>query len=63
MTNDLVDIEMQIRAQDRLGFDVILQLQGDELHMGVGAFWLKWSPCTVAGGRSLSRGRRRPPVR
>jgi len=32
--------------QSCLAFDVILNLQGDELHLSAGAFWLEWFPCT-----------------
>ncbi|HXW08619.1 MAG TPA: hypothetical protein VD833_25535 [Vicinamibacterales bacterium] len=41
-----VDLEMNIRQQAGLDFDVSLNLQGDELHLSAGAFWLSWFPCT-----------------
>ena len=46
VVHEYEDIEMRIPAQHRLGFDMTLQLQGDELHIFAGAFWLEWFPCT-----------------
>jgi hypothetical protein len=41
-----VDVEMLIPQQPGLRFDINLNLQGDELHLSAGAFWLQWFPCT-----------------
>jgi hypothetical protein len=41
-----VDLNMDIPQQPGLTFDVNLNLQGDELHLSAGAFWLEWFPCT-----------------
>jgi hypothetical protein len=41
-----VDINMDILQQPGCAFDVNLNLQGDELHLSAGAFWLEWFPCT-----------------
>jgi hypothetical protein len=41
-----VDLEMLIPQQPGLAFDISLNLQGDELHLSAGAFWLEWFPCT-----------------
>jgi hypothetical protein len=41
-----VDLNMDIPQQPGLAFDMNLNLQGDELHLSVGAFWLEWFPCT-----------------
>jgi hypothetical protein len=41
-----VDLNMDIRKQPGLAFDVNLNLQGDELHLSAGSFWLEWFPCT-----------------
>jgi hypothetical protein len=41
-----VDLNMDVPEQAGLAFDVNLNLQGDELHLSVGAFWLEWFPCT-----------------
>jgi hypothetical protein len=41
-----VDISMDIPEQEGLRFTVNLNLQGDELHMSAGGFWLEWFPCT-----------------
>jgi hypothetical protein len=35
---------MEVPRQSGLAFDVILNLQGDELHLSAGAFWLEWFP-------------------
>lgn len=43
-----VDLKMDVRQQPGLAFDVNLNLQGDELHLSAGAFWLEWFPCTDA---------------
>jgi len=43
---DLVDLSMDIFRQHGLPFDVRLNLQGDELHLNAGSFWLEWFPCT-----------------
>lgn len=41
-----VDLNMDIPRQPGLDFDVNLNLQGDELHLSAGAFWLEWFPCS-----------------
>jgi hypothetical protein len=41
-----VDLNMDIPQQPGLAFDVNLNLQGDELHLSAGVFWLEWFPCT-----------------
>src|SRR5262245_41140783 len=41
-----VDLNMDSREQPGLAFDVNLNLQGDELHLSAGSFWLEWFPCT-----------------
>jgi hypothetical protein len=41
-----VELNMDIPRQPGLLFDVNLNLQGDELHLSVGSFWLEWFPCT-----------------
>ena len=41
-----VDLNMDVPRQPGLAFDVNLNLQGDELHLSAGAFWLEWFPCT-----------------
>jgi len=41
-----VDLNMDIPKQQGLKFDVNLNLQGDELHLSAGHFWLEWFPCT-----------------
>jgi hypothetical protein len=41
-----VDLDMDIPRQPGLAFDVNVNLQGDELHLSAGAFWLEWFPCT-----------------
>jgi hypothetical protein len=41
-----VDVLMEVPRQPDLEFDVTLNLQGDELHLSAGAFWLEWFPCT-----------------
>ena len=41
-----VDLNMNIPQQPGLAFDVNLNLQGDELHLSAGVFWLEWFPCT-----------------
>ena len=43
---DNVDLEMVIPQQPGLAFEINLNLQGDELHLSSGAFWLEWFPCT-----------------
>ena len=40
-----VDLNMDIPQQPGLAFEVNLNLQGDELHLSAGAFWLEWFPC------------------
>ncbi len=42
-----VDVNVEIRRQPGLAFDVNLNQQSDELHLGAGSFWLEWFPCTV----------------
>ena len=39
-----VDINVDIPSQPGLGFDINLNLQGDELHISAGHFWVEWSP-------------------
>jgi hypothetical protein len=41
-----VDLSVDIPAQPGLMFQINLNLQGDELHLNAGAFWLEWFPCT-----------------
>jgi len=41
-----VDLSMDIPPQPGLAFFVNLNLQGDELHLSAGSFWLEWFPCT-----------------
>ena len=40
-----VDMELDIPQQEGLTVHVNLNLQGDELHMNAGVFWLEWFPC------------------
>jgi len=45
-----VDVSLAIPKQSGLDFDVMVNLQGDELHLNAGAyFWLEWFPCTDEG--------------
>jgi len=46
-----VQINVSIPEQPGLAFQVDLNLQGDELHLSAGAFWLEWFPCTNAAVR------------
>ena len=42
-----VQVSLSIPVQDGLKHEVWLAFQnGDELHFGVGHFWLEWFPCT-----------------
>ena len=41
-----VDLNVDIASQPGRLFDVNINLQGDELHLDVGALWLEWFPCT-----------------
>ena len=41
-----LDLNMDARKQPGLAFDVNLNLQGDELHLSAGSFWLEWFPCS-----------------
>ena len=41
-----VDLMLDIPRQPGLVFPVNLNLQGDELHLSAGPFWLEWFPCT-----------------
>jgi hypothetical protein len=41
-----VDLNMEISRQPRMLFQMNLNLQGDELHLQAGSFWLEWFPCT-----------------
>lgn len=41
-----VDLAMDIPQQHGLSFPVHVSLQGDELHLKAGAFWLEWFPCS-----------------
>jgi hypothetical protein len=45
-TDPHVDIQVSIPQQPGLAFPVGLNLQGDELHLNAGRFWLEWFPCT-----------------
>jgi len=40
-----VDMELDIPQQKGLTDPVNLNLQGDELYMNAGGFWLEWFPC------------------
>jgi hypothetical protein len=42
-----LDVRMDIPQQPGLAFTVNLNLQGDELHLAAGSFWLEWFPCTT----------------
>lgn len=44
-----VDLNLDIPQQDGLKFDVNVNLQGDELHLSAGHFWLEWFPCSDRG--------------
>jgi|KBSSwiStaDraftv2_1062776.scaffolds.fasta_scaffold1485664_1 hypothetical protein len=50
-----LDLNMDIPEQPGLGFDVNLNLQGDELHLSTGRFWLEWFPCTKPDVREQYR--------
>jgi hypothetical protein len=39
-----VDLAMTIAEQPGLDFALEINLQGDELHLSVGALWLRWFP-------------------
>jgi hypothetical protein len=55
-----VDLDMDVPAQAGLSFPINFNLQGDELHLSAGAFWLEWFPLHgLESGRSLSGCRRR----
>jgi len=41
-----VDLNLDIPEQPGLIFAMNLNLQGDELHLHAGAFWLEWFPCS-----------------
>ncbi len=41
-----VDLNLDIPQQDGLKFNVNVNLQGDELHLSAGHFWLEWFPCS-----------------
>jgi len=41
-----VDLNLDIPQQSGLKFDVNVNLQGDELHLSAGHFWLEWFPCS-----------------
>lgn len=42
-----VDINMDIKKQPGLDFDVNLNLQNvDELHLSAGSLWIEWFPCS-----------------
>jgi hypothetical protein len=41
-----VELLLEIPKQPGLSFGVSLNLQGDELHLNAGSFWLEWFPCT-----------------
>ena len=40
-----VDLDFEIPVQAGLSFPINLNLQGDELHISSGAFWLSYYPC------------------
>ena len=44
-----VDLNLDIPQQSGLKFNVNINLQGDELHLSAGHFWLEWFPCSDAG--------------
>lgn len=46
--NASVDWMLTIPKQEKLKFEVSLNLQGDELHLNVGQLWLEWFPCDKA---------------
>jgi hypothetical protein len=46
LEHEHVDLMLDIPEQVGMDFAVNLNLQGDELHMSAGAFWLEWFPCT-----------------
>ena len=41
-----VKLNMDVPRQPGVLFEVNLNLQGDELHLSAGSFWLEWFPCT-----------------
>lgn len=41
-----VDVNMDFPQQPGLKFAVNINLQGDELHISAGCFWLEWFPCS-----------------
>ena len=43
-----VDLNLEIPVQRNLEFDINVNLQGDELHLSAGHFWLEWFPCSDA---------------
>jgi hypothetical protein len=43
----VVELELMIKAQAGLKFDVTLNLVGDELQLGAGEFWASWFPCMI----------------
>lgn len=45
LTHPQVDLIMDILYQPGLKFDMSINLQGDELHLNAGHFWLEWFPC------------------
>jgi len=45
-THPHVDLNLDIPQQGSLKFDVNINLQGDELHLTAGHFWLEWFPCS-----------------
>jgi len=67
LEHEHVDLMLDIPEQVGMDFAVNLNLQGDELHMSAGAFWLEWFPCTEpavvaeyrAAAQSLLAGRYR----
>lgn len=46
-----VDRLLDVPEQPGLDFAVSVNLQGDELHLSAGAFWVPWFPCTDAAVR------------
>jgi hypothetical protein len=46
LENPNVDLNMDVPRQVGLAFPMNFNLQGDELHLSAGAFWLEWFPCT-----------------
>ena len=43
--HELVDLEMNIDAQDGLNFPLLMNLQYDEFNLHIGSFWGQWFSC------------------